>query len=281
MMLLYGRPVARRVLDELGVKVKLLELEGIHPCLAIISTSNKKHDVIISKQKQKIAEKAGIKTKLYHLEAPSNESLLDLISSLNTSNEVHGIFLHLPLQSYLNKTKIISAISPKKDVDCITPNSLANLLIGKQEYYSASVKAIFRLIEYYKISLQHKHWVILGSAEYLSKPLANALLFRNISFSFLSEVTPSVIPILRYADVIVTMGLENGVIEGSMVKEEVTVIDFGNHHIDDSVFGDVDHTSVKRKAKYVTPVPGGVGPLLITMLLENTVDAALKSLKPN
>ena len=273
-VILDGYAPAQEVLTELRVEVDLLKNRGISPCLALIQTIRDKQSIRVAKHKKKQAEKTGIALKIFHLPDSTQKDLIKLIDNLNRDPDIHGIFIQMPLQDKLNEFKLVSAIAPEKDVDALSPTSMGKILLGSQTFRPAGIEAVFKLLEYYKIKSEGKHWVILGSSNYLCKPLALVLMNKKISMTFCPDFGPDVISRVKSADVLCVEVFRRHIIGSDMVKDGVVIIDFGNNYENGSVYGDVD---VSEKAAAVTPVPGGVGPLVIAMLLKNTVDAAWHS----
>lgn len=271
MIILEGKSLAEEIFEKLRVEVDLLKKKGVTPSLALILTTQDKQSIRIAKHKKKQAEKTGIILKLFNLFDSTQKDLIKLIHSLNEDPNTHGIFIQMPLQDTFNEIEIGSAIAPMKDVDCFSSTSMGKILLGKYTYLPAGVEAVFKLLEYYKIEPDGKHWVVLGASNYLCKPLALVLINRKISMTYCPGFSPDIWGHVKNADVLCVEVFRKHIIGSDMVKNGAVVIDFGNNIEDGSVYGDVN---VSEKAAAVTPVPGGVGPLVIAMLLKNTVDAA-------
>ncbi len=271
MIILAGNILAQYVLAELKVEVDHLKKNGVLPCLALILTTQDKQNIRIAKHKKTQAEKIGIIFKLFHTPESTHKDLIKLIHKLNEDPDIHGIFIQMPLRSNLNDFEIVSAIAKEKDVDALSPASLGRVMLGEQNFLPAGVEAIFKLLEHHKIKPECKHWVILGSSNYLCKSLALVLMNQNISFTYSPDFVPDVMPNVKSADVLCVEVYRKHVIGSDLVKDGVVILDFGNNIEGESVFGDV---SIFEKAAAMTPVPGGVGPMVIAMLLRNTVKAA-------
>ncbi len=261
--------MAKQILAELQDEVDQLKTKGITPCLALIHTTRNKRSSKYVNQKKTIAEKIGINFIPFHLIDTTQKEIVKLIHRLNEDQNVHGIFIQIPLDTGLNETEILSAITPNKDVDGLSPTSIGKIQLGEKTIVPAGIRAIFMFLEYYMINPMGKYWVILGSSNYLCKPLAHVLMNKNISYTYFPVISPDVLSHLKCADVICVEVFKKHVIGSDMVKDGVVIFDFGNNYDSGSVFGDVN---VSVKAAAVTPVPGGVGPLVIAMLLKNTVE---------
>ncbi len=215
------------------------------------------------------------------------EELLSLIDSYNNNKEYHGILVQLPLPKQIDEDKIIEAVSPKKDVDGFHPISVGNLVIGKPAFRSCTPAGIQELLIRYKIETKGKHVVVLGRSNIVGKPIANIMLqkkeFANSIVTICHSAAPDVSYYTKQADILIAAIGSPGFVKGNMVKDGVVVIDVGINRIEDKnskkgyrVVGDVDFDDVSQKASYITPVPGGVGPMTIAMLLKNTYEAFLK-----
>ncbi|MHA1444787.1 MAG: tetrahydrofolate dehydrogenase/cyclohydrolase catalytic domain-containing protein, partial [Candidatus Hodarchaeales archaeon] len=202
MIILDGETLAQRLLLNLQDKVDLLKKNGITPCLALIHTSQNEHSIKSAYNKKTKAEKTGIKLKLFHLKNTTQKELVKLIHRLNEDQSIHGIFVQMPLRDKLNKNEIVSAIAPEKDVDGLSPTSIGKILLGEKTFIPAGVEAIFKLLEYYRIKPEGKHWVILGSSNYLCKPLALVLMNKHISLTFCPGFSPDVLAHVKGADVL-------------------------------------------------------------------------------
>lgn len=273
-IILDGKATTEIVMDEIKVEVDALAKKGIVPGLAIILTGNDKYSVRYVKLKKKRAEKIGIYSEFHHLEETTQEELIALIKKLNNDPKIHGIMVQLPLAEGLNELGAVEAIDPAKDVDGLGPNTLGKLLMGEETHLPAGVEAIMELLKRYDIDPEKKHWVVIGSSNFLSKPLAAYLMNKKLRLVKLGEKCPHIAEYVKDADVISTEIFRKHAITADMVKEGVIIIDNGNNYEGRKVFGDVDTNAVMKKASAITPVPGGVGPMLIAMLLRNTVKAA-------
>lgn len=273
-IILNGRETSAKVMEEVEEEVKTLKETGIIPGLGLVLTGTDKYSARYVNLKKRRAESIGIQTFHHHLEAPSQEEVLKLIEQLNDDTNVHGIMVQLPLAEGLDELETVEAILPEKDVDGLTPTTLGRLLMGEEVYTPAGVEAVIELFKRYNLEPEGKHWVVLGSSNFLSKPLLAYLANLNVQVTFLHENDEKIPEMVGEADVISTELFKKHYITADMVKEGVIVIDNGNNYEGRNVYGDVDTDAVKEKAHAITPVPGGPGPMLVSILLRNTVKAA-------
>jgi methylenetetrahydrofolate dehydrogenase (NADP+)/methenyltetrahydrofolate cyclohydrolase len=273
-IILNGRETSAKVMEEVEEEVKTLKETGIIPGLGLVLTGTDKYSARYVNLKKRRAESIGIQTFHHHLEAPSQEEVLKLIEQLNDDTNVHGIMVQLPLAEGLDELETVEAILPEKDVDGLTPTTLGRLLMGEEVYTPAGVEAVIELFKRYNLEPEGKHWVVLGSSNFLSKPLLAYLANLNVQVTFLHENDEKIPEMVGEADVISTELFKKHYITADMVKEGVIVIDNGNNYEGRNVYGDVDTEAVKEKAHAITPVPGGPGPMLVSILLRNTVKAA-------
>jgi methylenetetrahydrofolate dehydrogenase (NADP+)/methenyltetrahydrofolate cyclohydrolase len=270
-IILDGRKTSNKVMEE--VTSRLEELDVI-PGLALVLTGDDKFSARYVKLKKRKAEEVGIYAEFHHLEETTQEELNHLIRDLNDNPKIHGIMVQLPLGEGLDELETVNAIKPEKDVDGLSPNTLGKIVMGEDAYLPAGVEAIMELFRRYELDPENKHWVVVGSSNFLSKPLVSYLCNMEVQVTFCKETDPTYKDLIREADVINTEIFEKHVIKSDMLKEGVIVIDNGNTYEGKKVFGDIDTDEVMDKVKAITPVPGGTGPMLISMLLRNTVKAA-------
>ena len=276
--LLNGRETSAKVMEELQAQVDELRGGGVTPALALVLTGTDKYSRRYVRMKAKRAEKIGMEARFHHLEETTQEELIGLIRELNENPAVHGIMVQLPLHEGLDELETVEAIAPEKDVDGLTPSTLGKIMMGEEPYLPAGVEAIMELLKRYDIDSEGKHWVIAGMSNIIGKPLAALLGNMKVQVTFCQRDDPKMAEYVKEADVIVTELFKKHAITADMVKKGVIVIDNGNNYEGKKVFGDVDTEAVAEVASAITPVPGGVGPLLIAMLLRNTVEAAARSI---
>jgi len=276
--ILNGRETSAKVMEELQAQVDELKGRGVTPALALVLTGTDKYSRRYVRMKAKRAEKIGMEARFHHLEETTQEELIGLIRELNEDPAVHGIMVQLPLHEGLDELETVEAITPEKDVDGLTPSTLGKIMMGEDCYLPAGVEAIMELLKRYDIDPEGKHWVIAGMSNIIGKPLAALLGNMKVQVTFCQRDDPKMAEYVKEADVLVTELFKKHAITADMVKEGVIVIDNGNNYEGKKVFGDVDTEAVAEVASAITPVPGGVGPLLIAMLLRNTVEAAARSI---
>jgi methylenetetrahydrofolate dehydrogenase (NADP+)/methenyltetrahydrofolate cyclohydrolase len=277
-VVLNGRETSDTIMEELAAKVEELKGKGVTPTLALVLTGTDKYSRRYVRMKAKRAEKIGMEARFHHLEETTTEEIVKLVEGLCADPEVHGVLVQLPVAEGLDEGVIVEAVTPEKDVDGISPSTLGKVLLGEESFLPAGVDAIMELFRRYDLDPEGKHWVVAGSTNWLGKPLIALLSTMNVTASFCGKDDPEMPEMVKEADVLCTELFKKHAVTADMVKERVIVIDNGNNYEGKKVFGDVDYEAVSEKASAITPVPGGVGPLLITMLMNNTVKAAAKSI---
>ncbi|MDH5200034.1 MAG: bifunctional 5,10-methylenetetrahydrofolate dehydrogenase/5,10-methenyltetrahydrofolate cyclohydrolase [Candidatus Bathyarchaeota archaeon] len=277
-VILNGRETSDRILEELQAKVGELKGRGVTPTLALVLTGSDKYSARYVQMKAKRAESIGIEARFHHLEETTTEEAAKLVKELSGDPAVHGVLVQLPVAEGLDELEIVGAIDPNKDVDGLTPSTLGKILMGEECLLPAGVEAIMELFRRYDLDPEGKHWVVAGSTNWLGKPLIALLANMNVRVTFCGKDDSEMPEMVKEADVLCTELFRKHAVTADMVKPGVIVIDNGNNYEGKKVYGDVDTDSVGEKAGAITPVPGGVGPLLITMLLSNTLKAAEKSI---
>lgn len=275
--ILDGLLVSQSIKHNLKDEIINLSKHDITPCLATILVGNDPPSIIYVNNKQKTAHSIGIKTLDYRLNHDISENeLIDLIKKLNTDRGVHGILVQLPLPPHLDKFRIINSIDPQKDVDGLTIYNSGLLLNNKSKLIPCTPLGIIEILKYYKIALEGVNVTIINRSNLVGKPLASLLLEKNATVTICHSHTVDINSFLQRSDIIITaVGNRNKfTLTKEMIKENSVIIDVGSSRLDGKLVGDVDFQSVQDKAMYVTPVPGGVGPMTITMLLKNTVEAS-------
>jgi methylenetetrahydrofolate dehydrogenase (NADP+)/methenyltetrahydrofolate cyclohydrolase len=272
-----GLAVAADLRSRVKKAVDKLKSQGIQPCLATVLVGDNPASAIYLKNKQKAAADVGILTRDYSL--PSNfkqNELLELINLLNQDAKVHGILLQLPLPANINEFVTISMIDPLKDVDGLTPFNAGMLLNGKGNLKPCTPSGIMQLLDFYKIDVFGMDAVIVNRSNLVGKPLSFLLLERNATVTICHSKSKNINDKLRTADLIITGvgNREQFTLTVDMVKQDAVVIDVGITRYVGKLVGDVDFQSVKEKVSWITPVPGGVGPMTVSMLLRNTLSAA-------
>jgi methylenetetrahydrofolate dehydrogenase (NADP+)/methenyltetrahydrofolate cyclohydrolase len=286
MILIDGKKVAADIRSELKDKITQLKVEGKNvPGLVAIIVGEDPASQIYVASKGKACEEIGMRTKTEKLGADISEAeLLSIIQSYNQNKDYHGILVQLPLPKHINEDKVIETISHRKDVDGFHPISVGNLVIGKDTFASCTPAGIQELLIRYKIETKGKHVVVVGRSNIVGKPIANIMLQKAEGANSIVTIVHSAAKDISYytkqADILIAAIGKAEMIKADMVKDGVAVIDVGINRIDDPtkakgyrIVGDVDFENVSKKASFITPVPGGVGPMTIAMLLSNTYKA--------
>ena len=277
-IILDGKETSASIMEELQTKVDELKSKGVTPNLALVLTGGDKYSRRYVRIKVKRAERIGIETRLHHLEETTTEEAVKLVEGLCSDPEIHGVMVQLPAAEGLDEGAIVEAVTAEKDVDGISPSTLGKILLGEESFLPAGVEAILELFRRYDLDPEGKHWVIAGSTNWLGKPLIAHLSNMGVQATFFGKDDPRLPELVKEADVLCTELSRKHAITADMFKPGVIVIDNGNNYEGKKVYGDVNSEGVAEVAKAITPVPGGVGPLLITMLLANTLEAARKSI---
>ena len=289
MIILDGKKIAQDIRKELKSDIeKLKSTSSDGPGLVAIIVGDNPASVSYVKGKAKACEEIGMQAKTEKYPADMKEDdLLQLIESYNNNKKFHGILVQLPLPKHIDEDKVIEAISPKKDVDGFHPISVGNLVIGKPAFRSCTPAGIQELLIRYNIETKGKHLVVLGRSNIVGKPIANIMLqkkgFANSIVTVCHSAAPDVSYYTKQADILIAAMGSPKFVKADMVKDGVVVIDVGINRIEDKsavkgyrIVGDVDFDEVSKKASYITPVPGGVGPMTIAMLLKNTYEGFKK-----
>lgn len=272
-----GKKTSTEIKNELKNQVNILKKKNIEVCLCVIQVGADPASTIYVNNKKKACEYVGIKSLSYELsEDTSQEELLELINKLNERNDVHGILVQLPLPKHIDEDKIIDAISPNKDVDGFHPQSVGRLSIGQKGFVSCTPAGIVQLLKRYNISMEGKECVIIGRSNIVGKPMAMLMLRENATVTICHSRTKNLSEITRRADILIVAIGKSKFITNEHVKEGAVVIDVGMHRNENNkLCGDVDYDDVIDKVSAITPVPGGVGPMTIAMLMYNCVESAL------
>ena len=276
-VILDGRATSSEVMEELGKQAEELRRKGVTPTLALILVGDDRYSRRYVNMKVKRAEGVGVATQLHHLQEATQDELLNLVKGLSEDKSIHGIMVQLPLPEGYDELLTVEAIAPKKDVDGLNPATLGKLLMGEDCFPPAAVEAIMELLKRHDIDPEGKHWVIAGLSNIVGKPLAALLTNFDVAVTCLQIEQENLSDYTKEADVLMVDIGRKGAITAEMVKKGAVVLDNGNNYEGRKVFGDVDFENVKGIASAITPVPGGIGPLLIAMLIRNTLKAAESS----
>lgn len=286
MVLLDGKLLSSQIKEELKAKIDDQKKRGTNiPGLVVILVGDNPASEVYVSSKGKACLEIGMRTKTE--KRPSSimeKELLDLIEKYNNDDDYHGILVQLPLPKHIDESKVISSISPKKDVDGFHPENVGNLVIGNETFVSCTPAGIFEMLKRYNIDTKGKHVVIVGRSNIVGKPMANIMMQKkdgaNSIVTICHSAADDISVYTKQADILIAaIGVPN-LIKGEMIKDGAAVIDVGINRLEDAsskrgykIVGDVDFKSASEKASHITPVPGGVGPMTIAMLLQNTYKA--------
>lgn len=276
-----GKKVSQEIKDEVKEKVSALKEKGIETTLAVIQVGNDPASTVYVGNKKKACEYTGIRSLAYEIpEETTEEELLKLVHSLNNRDDVDGILVQLPLPKHINEDRVIQAISPGKDVDGFHPQSVGALSIGGPGFVSCTPAGIIELLKRYNIQIDGKECVIIGRSNIVGKPVSMLLLRENGTVTVCHSHTADLKEVARRADILVVAIGKAKFVTADYIKEGAAVIDVGMDRDENGkLCGDVDFQSAVEKAGAITPVPGGVGPMTIAMLMSNCVYSASLKLK--
>lgn len=270
-----GKAISLEIKDEVKIKAEQLKSKGFEPCLAVILVGENPASQVYVRNKKKACEYCGIKSLSYELSSDTTEDeLLKLIDELNDNKECNGILVQLPLPKHIDENKVLLRIKPEKDVDGFHPYNVGLLSIGKADLKACTPAGCIELIKRSSVDITGKNCVVVGRSNIVGKPVGMLLLSENGTVTTCHSKTKDIAQVCRNADILVAAVGIPKFITGDMVKDGVTVIDVGINRMDNGkLCGDVDFESVEKKAEYITPVPGGVGPMTIAMLMNNCIVA--------
>ena len=273
--LIDGKTVSAAVKESVRLEVEQLKREGVEACLAVIIVGSDPASRVYVNNKKKACELTGIRSEEYALpEETTQQELLSLIDRLNADEKVNGILCQLPLPKHIDENTVIERIDPKKDVDMFSCVNVGKMWVGDGVFLPCTPAGVMELLAYYNIDLCGKNCVVVGRSNIVGKPMACLLLEKNATVTVCPSRTKNLAEICRSADVIVAAVGKAKFITADMVKDGAVVVDVGiNRNENGKLCGDVDFENVKEKASFITPVPGGCGPMTIAMLMKNTVAA--------
>lgn len=275
MNIIDGKAVSAAVKDEVKEQVAALKKDGGVPCLAVVLVGDDPASKVYVRNKKRACEYCGIKSLEYILDKTASEQqLLDLIDVLNNEPTVHGILVQLPLPPHINEQKIINAISEHKDVDAFHPANVGRLMTGNPDFLPCTPAGVMEMLKKYNIETAGKDCVIIGRSNIVGKPMAMLMLMANSTVTICHSKTKNLKEKCLSADILIAAIGKPKFVTADMVKDGAVVIDVGiNRTEDGKLCGDVDFDEVSKKASYITPVPGGVGPMTIATLMKNTLTA--------
>lgn len=265
-----GKLISKKIKDELKERVEKFDIK---PTLVVISVGDNEASKVYVKQKEKCANYIGINYKHIHFDNIEEDLLLKEIDKLNEDKSINGIIVQLPLPKTLNETIIVNRIDKNKDVDGLTYNNAGLLLNNKDCLVSCTPKGIMRLFKEYNVDLAGKNVVVIGRSILVGKPMMNLLINANATVTLCHSKTKNIEKITKKADILVVAIGKKHFITRDMVKSGSIIIDVGINRDNDKLYGDVDYDNLLDKVKMITPVPGGVGPMTVVMLMENTIEA--------
>ncbi|KAA6225338.1 MULTISPECIES: bifunctional methylenetetrahydrofolate dehydrogenase/methenyltetrahydrofolate cyclohydrolase FolD [unclassified Campylobacter] len=276
MTLLDGKTLSTKIKEDLKIQSKACKEKGVEPCLAVILVGNDSASHTYVNAKAKACEFCDIKSLVYKLdEKTTQRELLALINTLNYDDSVHGILVQLPLPSHINKNLILESIASSKDVDGFHPINVGYLNLGIESgFLPCTPLGVMKLLKAYDISLEGKDVVVVGASNIVGRPMATLLLNANASVSICHIKTRDLSLYTKNADIIIMAAGCPKLLKEDMIKDGVVIVDVGINRVNDKLIGDVDFENVSKKASFISPVPGGVGPMTIAMLLENTIKSA-------
>ena len=276
MEIIDGKELAKKIRGELKIEVDKLRSKGIVPKLAVIMVGNDKASEVYVRNKSKACKEIGIEFDEFLLDSNiKQKDLINLIHNLNERKDVNGILLQSPIPEHLNIREAFDAIDYKKDVDGFNPINIGKLAIGEETFVSCTPSGVIKMLEEYNIQIEGKRAVIIGRSNIVGKPLIQCLLNKNATVTICHSRTKNIEEITTEADILIAALGKPKFVKENMVKENAVVIDVGiNRNEDGKLVGDVDFENVSKKASYITPVPGGVGPMTVAMLMYNVVKAA-------
>ena len=273
--LMDGRAVSAAVRDKLALRVRELEARGVKPHLAVVLVGKDPASQIYVRNKERACEKLGIRSTVLRLAAEcTQQELEDAVRTLSADPQVHGILVQLPLPRHLDAAPVIALIDPRKDVDGFTPVNAGRLLNGEKGFVACTPGGVMEILRHYDVPICGRSAVVVGRSNIVGKPMALLLLAENATVTVCHSRTRNLAQVTRGADILVAAVGKAGFVTADMVKPGAVVVDVGINRVNGKVVGDVDFESVSEVAGFLTPVPGGVGQMTITMLLKNTLDAA-------
>lgn len=277
-----GKAISAQIRAELKAETEeFVKATGVRPGLAVIIVGSDPASQVYVRNKRRACEEVGYYSEAYELpENTTQEELNALVDRLNADDKIHGILCQLPLPKHLDENEVILRIDPKKDVDAFHPYNVGEIMIGDYAFLPCTPAGVMALLQRSGIEISGKECVVVGRSNIVGKPQAMLLLHANGTVTVCHSRTKNLAEVCRRADILVAAIGKADFFTGDMVKEGAVVIDVGmNRRADGKLTGDVDFASVEPKASYITPVPGGVGPMTITMLMQNTLTSAKNSVK--
>ncbi len=277
-----GKAVSASVRERIAKETaEFVKEKGVTPGLAVIIVGENPASQVYVRNKHKACQDVGMYSVVIEMPGDTTQAqLLEKVDELAKDNAIHGILVQLPLPAHIDEEEVIKAIPPEKDVDAFHPANVGRIMIGNQSFVPCTPAGVMELLDAYDIEIEGKNCVIIGRSNIVGKPQAMLMLQRNATVTICHSKTKNLAEVTSKADILVAAVGRSKFVTADMVKEGAVVIDVGiNRGQDGKLYGDVDYDAVFDKVSYITPVPGGVGPMTITMLLKNTLTAAKDSVK--
>ena len=276
-----GKAISAAVKERIAAEVNELKQKGVTPGLAVIIVGTDPASQVYVGSKERTCIELGMYSEKYELpESTTNEELLALVEKLNKDDKIHGILCQLPLPRHLDEKAVIDAIVPEKDVDAFHVQNVGKIMIGDYDFLPCTPAGIMEMLKYSNIDPQGKHCVVIGRSNIVGKPMAMLMLHANATVTICHSKTQNLKELCRQADILVAAVGRAKFVTADMVKDGAVVIDVGmNRDENGKLCGDVDYQNVEPLCSAITPVPGGVGPMTITMLMQNTLTSAKRTLK--
>jgi len=270
-----GKKLAQEIREDLKIKCDELKEKGINPKLAVIMVGDNKASQVYVRNKSKVCDEVGIEFEEHLLDSTIEQKvLIDLIEKLNSDKTIHGILLQSPIPNHLDINEAFKTIAPEKDVDGFNPINVGKLSLNQDTFVSCTPYGVIKMFEAYNIDLTGKNVTILGRSNIVGKPLIQCCLNKNATVTVCHSKTKDLKQHTQNADIVIAAIGKANFVTADMLKKDVIVIDVGiNRNDDGKITGDVDFENVSKKASYITPVPGGVGPMTIAMLMNNVIKA--------
>ena len=276
MTIIDGKALAQEIRNDLKLEVQELKEKGINPKLAVIMLGEDKASAVYVRNKSKACNELGIEFEEFIKgNETTQKELIDLIDELNKREDIHGILLQSPIPKNLDIREAFNRIDSKKDVDGFNPINVGKLAIGEDCFISCTPYGVIKMLEAYNIEIEGKRAVVIGRSNIVGKPVAQCLLNKNATVTICHSKTRNIAEVVREADIVIAALGKPKFVTEDMIKDGAVVIDVGiNRNSEGKLEGDVDFENVSKKASYITPVPGGVGPMTIAMLMNNVIKAA-------
>jgi len=275
MKLIDGKAIAAKMKEDIKRETLALKEQGVTPGLAVVIVGGDPASQTYVASKERAADSLGFYSVKKELDqGVSEEALLKLVQELNEDEKIHGILVQLPLPDHIDAKKVLNSIDIRKDVDGFHPENIGKMIIGDEAFLPCTPNGIIKMLEYEGVAIKGKHAVVLGRSNIVGKPMAALLLDKDATVTVCHSKTRNLKEITALADILVAAVGIPGYVTPDMVKEGAVVIDVGINRVEGRLVGDVDFERVKDKTSLITPVPGGVGPMTITMLMYNTIESA-------